>query len=188
MLPAAPDTTVATTITSNSPAIHQRVSSRPNVVRTAVTCTHPVCGPEAVSTMSVAQTIGAADTRPGRGAYPPPRVDAPAANSVPAFREPEASGAHTTNRARSPVQSPAGATSATHQTSLANHLFRRRGSCSVDLHVCWPAVLLDNARSHGRGAVTIRARDVGDALALDVSDEGAGIPADGANIFLRRSP
>jgi signal transduction histidine kinase len=49
-------------------------------------------------------------------------------------------------------------------------------------------VLLDNARSHGRGVVTIRARDIGDALALDVSDEGAGIPADGADIFLRRSP
>ncbi|WET81268.1 HAMP domain-containing sensor histidine kinase [Amycolatopsis sp. QT-25] len=35
------------------------------------------------------------------------------------------------------------------------------------------AVLLDNAATHGRGTVTVLARDAGDALAIDVSDEGA---------------
>ncbi len=33
-------------------------------------------------------------------------------------------------------------------------------------------VLLDNAATHGRGTVTVLARDVGDALAIDVADEG----------------
>lgn len=33
-------------------------------------------------------------------------------------------------------------------------------------------VLLDNAATHGRGTVTVLVRDAGDALALDVSDEG----------------
>jgi signal transduction histidine kinase len=36
-------------------------------------------------------------------------------------------------------------------------------------------VLLDNAATHGHGTVTVTARDAGDALALDVSDEGPGI-------------
>ncbi|MEU9690309.1 sensor histidine kinase [Amycolatopsis japonica] len=35
------------------------------------------------------------------------------------------------------------------------------------------AVLLDNAATHGRGTVSVLARDAGDALAIDVSDEGA---------------
>src|SRR5690349_15485347 len=46
MLPAAPDTTVPRTIPSSSPAIHQRASSRRNDLRTAVTCTRSVCGPQ----------------------------------------------------------------------------------------------------------------------------------------------
>ncbi|WP_086839771.1 sensor histidine kinase [Amycolatopsis kentuckyensis] len=33
-------------------------------------------------------------------------------------------------------------------------------------------VLLDNAVTHGRGTVTVTARDAGDALAIDVADEG----------------
>jgi signal transduction histidine kinase len=36
-------------------------------------------------------------------------------------------------------------------------------------------VLLDNAATHGRGTVTVRARDAGDALAIDVADEGPGL-------------
>jgi signal transduction histidine kinase len=37
-------------------------------------------------------------------------------------------------------------------------------------------VLVDNAFTHGRGKVSVTARDAGDALAIDVSDEGPGIP------------
>jgi signal transduction histidine kinase len=44
------------------------------------------------------------------------------------------------------------------------------------------AVLADNATVHGRGTVTVRARDAGGALALDVEDEGSGPPAD-ADLF-----
>lgn len=43
------------------------------------------------------------------------------------------------------------------------------------------AVLLDNAATHGRGTVSVLARDAGDALAIDVRDEG-GVP-DGSDPF-----
>jgi signal transduction histidine kinase len=49
------------------------------------------------------------------------------------------------------------------------------------------SVLLDNAAVHGSGAVTLRTRDAGDVLAIDVSDEGDGITAPIAGLFLRRS-
>jgi signal transduction histidine kinase len=46
-------------------------------------------------------------------------------------------------------------------------------------------VLVDNAATHGRGSVTVEAADIGTGLAIDVSDEGQGIP-DGVDIFARR--
>ncbi|SEG52718.1 Signal transduction histidine kinase [Thermomonospora echinospora] len=49
-------------------------------------------------------------------------------------------------------------------------------------------VLLDNALEHGRGRVTVRAGDVGDGLAIDVTDQGPGIPDDAPDVFARRSP
>lgn len=48
------------------------------------------------------------------------------------------------------------------------------------------AVLLDNAAVHGRGTVTVTARDTGDVLALDVADEGTGITEPEARLFARR--
>jgi signal transduction histidine kinase len=49
------------------------------------------------------------------------------------------------------------------------------------------AVLIDNATVHGDGAITVVARDAEDALAFDVSDEGAGPPA-GVDLFDRARP
>jgi signal transduction histidine kinase len=48
-------------------------------------------------------------------------------------------------------------------------------------------VLVGNAVEHGAGAITLRARRVGDGVAIDVSDEGAGIVGDPAEVFRRRS-
>ncbi|MPY30548.1 HAMP domain-containing histidine kinase [Streptomyces adustus] len=45
-------------------------------------------------------------------------------------------------------------------------------------------ILLDNARVHGRGTVRLRVRDLGSALAFDVSDEGS-IKGDPARLFDR---
>jgi signal transduction histidine kinase len=55
------------------------------------------------------------------------------------------------------------------------------GTLEVADDICVPGarvteilgVLLDNARVHGHGTVRLRARDLGDAVAFDVIDEGA---------------
>ncbi|GAA4629667.1 HAMP domain-containing sensor histidine kinase [Actinoallomurus vinaceus] len=48
-------------------------------------------------------------------------------------------------------------------------------------------VLLDNAVRHGTGPVTVRVRDAGDALAIDVADEGPGITQPPDALFRRRA-
>lgn len=48
-------------------------------------------------------------------------------------------------------------------------------------------VLLDNAATHGSGTVSVAVRNAADALAIDVSDEGAGIVAPEPELFTRRS-
>jgi signal transduction histidine kinase len=47
-------------------------------------------------------------------------------------------------------------------------------------------VLLDNAGRHGSGTVTVNVRDAGDALAIDVIDEGPGIGRPADELFGRR--
>ncbi|MFC4050022.1 histidine kinase dimerization/phospho-acceptor domain-containing protein [Actinomadura syzygii] len=47
-------------------------------------------------------------------------------------------------------------------------------------------VLVDNALVHGHGEVTVHAGDVGGSLAIDVTDEGAGIADDAPDVFARR--
>jgi signal transduction histidine kinase len=48
-------------------------------------------------------------------------------------------------------------------------------------------VLVDNAIAHGGGAVGVSARRLQGGVAIDVSDEGAGIAVDARSIFDRRS-
>jgi signal transduction histidine kinase len=48
-------------------------------------------------------------------------------------------------------------------------------------------VLLENALRHGRGAVSVTARDAEGALAIDVSDEGSMNGGDSRELFRRRS-
>ncbi len=47
-------------------------------------------------------------------------------------------------------------------------------------------ILIDNARRHGRGAVTIRARPLGGVVAIDVSDEGPALARAGHELFRAR--
>jgi signal transduction histidine kinase len=49
------------------------------------------------------------------------------------------------------------------------------------------AVLLDNAAEHGHGPVAVHARASGEALAIDVTDHGAGITAAEPELFRRRT-
>jgi signal transduction histidine kinase len=49
-------------------------------------------------------------------------------------------------------------------------------------------VLLGNALVHGDGTVTVRVEDAGDAVVLEIGDEGAGITVDPSVLFRRRSP
>jgi signal transduction histidine kinase len=49
------------------------------------------------------------------------------------------------------------------------------------------SVLLDNAASHGSGTVTVAVRDAGDAVAIDVSDQGKGISNPPSQLFTRRA-
>jgi signal transduction histidine kinase len=47
-------------------------------------------------------------------------------------------------------------------------------------------VLIDNARRHGRGAVTIHARTIDGVVAVDVSDEGPALLPEAHVIFRHR--
>ncbi|POM27499.1 Sensor-type histidine kinase PrrB [Actinomadura rubteroloni] len=48
-------------------------------------------------------------------------------------------------------------------------------------------VLVDNAREHGGGRITVEASDIGGGLAFDVADEGPGVTDPEDEIFTRRS-
>ena len=50
------------------------------------------------------------------------------------------------------------------------------------------AVLMDNAVTHGGATVTVNVRDAGQALAVEVSDQGPGITVPSAQLFARRDP
>src|SRR5207302_3335692 len=50
--------------------------------------------------------------------------------------------------------------------------------CPADVLAEILAVLLDNARVHGAGTVTVAARQAGTGVVVDVRDEGAGIDGD----------
>jgi signal transduction histidine kinase len=49
------------------------------------------------------------------------------------------------------------------------------------------AVLVDNATTHGAGTVAVTVRETTDAVAIDVSDEGAGVPESESDLFPRRA-
>jgi signal transduction histidine kinase len=49
------------------------------------------------------------------------------------------------------------------------------------------AVLVDNATVHGSGTVTVRVREVIDAVAIDVADQGPGVTEHATTIFARRA-
>ena len=46
-------------------------------------------------------------------------------------------------------------------------------------------MLVDNATTHGGGTVTITIRDAGEAVAIDVSDEGPGVQVSEGALFSR---
>jgi signal transduction histidine kinase len=48
-------------------------------------------------------------------------------------------------------------------------------------------VLVDNATTHGCGTVTVTVRETGGAVAVDVSDEGPGVPDPEAVLFAQRA-
>jgi signal transduction histidine kinase len=48
-------------------------------------------------------------------------------------------------------------------------------------------VLLDNALQHGRGTVTLIVSDVGEGAAVEVVDDGDGLPGEAEDAFVRRS-
>jgi len=48
-------------------------------------------------------------------------------------------------------------------------------------------ILLDNTAQHGAGAVNVTARDIGDATAIDVVDEGS-LLLSSAELFTRPTP
>jgi signal transduction histidine kinase len=47
------------------------------------------------------------------------------------------------------------------------------------------SVLVDNATTHGAGTVAVTVREATDAVAVDVSDEGAGVPESESALFAR---
>lgn len=49
------------------------------------------------------------------------------------------------------------------------------------------AVLVDNATTHGAGTVAVTVREATDAVAIDVSDAGAGVPESEIDLFARHT-
>ncbi|MEJ3652920.1 HAMP domain-containing sensor histidine kinase [Actinomycetes bacterium KLBMP 9759] len=49
-------------------------------------------------------------------------------------------------------------------------------------------VLLGNATEHGEGTVTVAVRDIEEAVAIDVADQGSVAQTEGADLFERREP
>jgi signal transduction histidine kinase len=47
-------------------------------------------------------------------------------------------------------------------------------------------VLLDNADAHGKGEISVDVADLGDGVAIEVADQGTGVP-EGVDVFARRS-